>query len=258
MMLLSIKKIVKQTPLFKIVKIKQLRRKYNKWSFDDQKMLEFYRQFISNGDLCFDVGANVGNRTKILLKLGAKVIAVEPQIDCAQIIQRAYGNKRKLQVVQKALGEKDGEARIMISNQNVLSSLSNEWIQAVSVSGRFSKFKWEETQNVQITTLDRLIEQYGVPDFIKIDVEGFEYPVIKGLSQPVNILSLEFTPEIIDPTIKCIRHLHQLGDLQFNYSIGESMEFALDQWVSKRSIIKILDGYRDNHILFGDLYVRFL
>lgn len=221
-------------------------------------MLAFYAQFISKSDLCFDVGANIGNRTKIFLKLGAKVVAVEPQPECAQTIQLAYGNQRKLRVVQKALGEAEGEAQMMISHQNELSSFSSEWVQAVRTSGRFSHIEWIKTQNVQITTLDELIKQYGVPRFIKIDVEGFEYPVIKGLSKPVNCISLEFTPEIIESSIKCIEHLQQLGSVLLNYSIGESMQLALDQWVSSQAISEILNGFRDDHTIFGDLYIRFV
>jgi hypothetical protein len=74
-----------------------------------------------------------------------------------------------------------------------------------------------------MTTLDKLIEQFGIPSFIKIDVEGFEYEVIKGLSKPVKALSLEFTPEIIESTYKCINYLQQLGKINLNYSVFKTM-----------------------------------
>ncbi|MEN8172361.1 MAG: hypothetical protein ABFS03_05715, partial [Chloroflexota bacterium] len=52
------------------------------WTKHDQRMLGFYSQFIASNDLCFDVGANRGSRTKIFRQLGTRVVAVEPQAAC--------------------------------------------------------------------------------------------------------------------------------------------------------------------------------
>ena len=57
----------------------------------DREMLRFYSRFIHKGDLCFDVGAHMGNRTEIFLKLGANVIAVEPQEDCINQLREKIG-----------------------------------------------------------------------------------------------------------------------------------------------------------------------
>jgi hypothetical protein len=108
-----------------------------------------------------------------------------------------------------------------------------------------------------MTTLDRLIEQYMQPSFIKIDVEGFEHQVIKGLSQPVKTLSLEFTPEYIESTFKCIDHLQGLGDFRLNYSLSETMTWASKEWVTAQEMVGILSSFRDDNRLFGDVYVRF-
>jgi hypothetical protein len=162
-----------------------------------------------------------------------------------------------LVVVQKALGESEGEAEIMISNASTISSLSQEWVEAVQKSGRFGEYRWEARQPVQLTTLDRLIEQYGAPAFIKIDVEGFEYQVVQGLSRPVKALSLEFTPELLESAFKCIDHLQSLGEICLNYSLGESMSLASEEWMSPPEMKSRLSGFGDDHRLFGDVYVRF-
>lgn len=211
-----IKTIIKRPPQYGAIKWFRVEKESVAWTAHDQKMLEFYSQFISRGALCFDVGANRGNRVKIFLKLHENIVAIEPQNNCVKILRTGYGNNKRLTVVQKALGESEGEAEIMISNANSISSLSPEWVEAVRHSRRFSEYRWNMKQIVPLTTLDRLIEQYGTPSFIKIDVEGFEYQVIKGLSQPVKALSLEFTPEFIESTFKCIDHLQRLGDIELN------------------------------------------
>jgi FkbM family methyltransferase len=220
-------------------------------------MAQFYSNFVSPGTLCFDVGANVGNRVKIFLSLGARVVAVEPQEQCVKVLRHLYGKNRRLALVKKALGAKEGQAEIKISNANTISSMSPEWINAVRKSGRFSNYGWDTVAIVEVTTLDRLIEQYGIPSFVKIDVEGFEYEVVKGLSRPVKALSLEFTPEFIESTYNCIDHLRGLGKISLNYSRGESMQLALHEWVGVDEMMGFLSRFKDDHVIFGDVYVRF-
>lgn len=248
-----IKNFIKHSPLYGVIKWFRIRRSAVLWTAHDREMLKFYSQFISRGTLCFDVGANIGNRVKIFLKLQANVVAIEPQNDCVKTLRVGYGNNQHLTIVQKAIGESEGEAEIMISDANAISSLSPEWVEAVRKSGRFNEYSWNMKQIVPMTTLDGLIKQYGIPSFIKVDVEGFEYQVIKGLSQPVSALSLEFTPEFIESTFMCIDHLQRLGDIQLNYSLGETMQFVLAKWATPQEMVGILSNLRD----VGDMYVRF-
>ena len=151
----------------------------------------------------FDVGANVGNRTKILRKLGARVVAVEPQEACRAILKAHF--TEGVEIVEEALGEAEGETTMYVSNADTISSLSPEWIETVKRSGRFAQYSWNERRTVKLTTLDHLIARYGLPRFMKIDVEGYELEVLKGLTQPVEALSIEFTPERAATTFACPR-----------------------------------------------------
>jgi FkbM family methyltransferase len=252
-----LKQIIKRTFLYNILKTARAKKQLAQWTPHDQEMLEFYKSFLSPGEVCFDVGANIGNRVKILLKLGALVVAVEPQHECVMVLKAAFGRHPQFKLVAKALGEAEGHAQIMIGDANTISSLSKEWVTAVQKSGRFADHRWDIRQTVPMTTLDKLIAQYGTPAFMKIDVEGFEYEVIKGLTRPVKTLSLEFTPEFIESTFKCFEHLEQLGEIRLNYSVEESMQLALNRWVSRREMVEILSGFKNNHQIFGDVYLRF-
>lgn len=149
-----IKTIIKRSPQYGAIKWFRVEKESVAWTAHDQKMLEFYSQFISRGALCFDVGANRGNRVKIFLKLHENIVAIEPQNNCVKILRTGYGNNKRLTVVQKALGESEGEAEIMISNANSISSLSPEWVEAVRHSRRFSEYRWNMKQIVPLTTLD--------------------------------------------------------------------------------------------------------
>jgi len=219
-------------------------------------MKSFYGGFIARGDICYDIGANVGNRTEVFLELGARVIAVEPQRACIEALEKKFGKNPMLTIVSKALGEAEGEAELMVSSATTISSLSKQFVDSVRASGRFSEYRWDAKETVALTTFDRLIEDYGVPAFTKIDVEGFEADVVRGLSQPVGVVSFEFVPEYLKPALDSIGHLARLGAVRFNYSLGETMRLALDRWIPAGEIIAILELLPDRRV-FGDVYARF-
>lgn len=232
----------------------RLARRFRLWTDDDQRRLEFYRQFVTKGALVFDVGANIGNRAKVFARLGATVVAVEPQADCADFLDSAFRAVPNFRLVRKALGASVGRAELLVSEVDTLSSLSPEWVQSTKASGRFRNCTWNRTEWVQVDTLDGLISEYGRPDFVKIDVEGFEDQVLAGLSAPVAALSMEFTPEFIAGTWRCIGHLGRIGNFQYQLSLGESMTFSLSSWVTADELPKVLEGISPTD--FGDLYAR--
>lgn len=220
------------------------------------KRISFYSKLVNQGDLCFDVGANYGNRCEVFLKLGAKVIAFEPQPKPIIFLKRKFGNK--IVIVDKALGFRESKGNLYISSASTLTSMSEEWITQVK-RNRFKKADWNKRIEIEVTTLDLMIENYGVPDFCKIDVEGYELEVLKGLSQPVKIISFEFTiPEFYDRAVECINYLDNLGAILCNYSSGETMEFALMEWIKPEKFIPLFRDIVNQGIIDGDIYIKFI
>ncbi len=219
-----------------------------------RKRISFYSNFIAPGDLCYDVGANVGNRTDIFLRLGARVVAIEPQSECLKELKRKFGINPNVVLIQAGLDEVGSEyGTILKSKQSGISSMSEEWIKSVKMSGRFSNENWSEREQIPVSTLDALISKYGLPSFCKIDVEGYELKVIRGLSNPIRTISFEFTPEIMEPAVGAVKHLESMGPYQFNYSIGESMRLSLANWVDGQEIMSDLTSLK-NKTVFGDIY----
>lgn len=214
----------------------------------------FYRQFISQGDLCFDVGYS-GDKTDVFLGLGARVVAVEPQIQCAGILKNKFGHNPNCIIVDKALGASEGEGIMYLNDSDVLSSLSTEWIERMQESGRFQGTLWTNQISVPVTSLDRLIEQHGIPAFCKIDVEGYEWHVLQGLSRPLPALSIEFAEETIHNSVHCIHRLQELGDYEFNCVKGDNTSLELNQWVDTATICSHL-GQRTERFMWGDIYAR--
>jgi FkbM family methyltransferase len=216
--------------------------------------VKFYKQFLNPGDLCFDVGANIGNRTRVFLQLGANVVAVEPQSECVEMLKLRF--RDKIQIVKKALGQNDKEGVIYIGESSAMSSLSKEWIDSVS-KVRFKGKEWNRKEEVKITTLDRLIEQYGLPQFCKIDVEGYEEEVLKGLTKKIPYLSFEYAlPEKKVGIANCLRELSRIGNLECNFTLGEKMALELPRWVSKEELMGHLNAIPSPNP-YGDIYTRF-
>ena len=101
-----------------------------------------------------------------------------------------------------------------------------------------------------------MITEFGRPSFIKIDVVGFEYEVIQGLSEKVNNISLEFTPEYIDSTLASLNYLGNIYNYRANFIINDNMKFELDSFVSIKNVIDELLNYKNDSKLFGEVFLK--
>jgi FkbM family methyltransferase len=213
----------------------------------------FYAGLINKSDLVFDVGANVGQRSEIFSRLAAQVVAFEPQAECVKHLKSRFMFRRNVEIVQVALSEAEGEALLYESSAHDLSSMSPTFIE--NFGRKVFKETWDRKVPVQTRTLDQMIDLYGLPRFIKIDVEGWELSVLKGLSQPVPFLSFEFTPLIIDEAKKCVTRLNEVSaDYLYDYCLGEKLDFVLPEHVDyetfSRDVLPQLQGAAS----FGDIY----
>ena len=215
-----------------------------------------YGQFLGPGDLAFDVGAHVGDRTGCFAALGARVIAIEPQPDLAAWLRWQFAGKRRVTVLESALGAAPGRATLHLSRRTpTVTTLSQGWIERVQASAGFARVAWQDRQDVPVATLDALIARHGVPRFCKIDVEGFEAEVLRGLSQPLPALSLEYVPAAIEVALAAIGRLLELGPYRFNVTRGERLRRLWPEWRGGREIERWLAGRRAGEPS-GDVYAR--
>lgn len=215
----------------------------------------FYGQFVRPGDLVFDVGAHIGNRTAAFVELGARVVSVEPQATCVAELRKEFGSNAQVTIVPAGLAAEPGSQKMYTSSVSTLSSMSPEFIESLKSSGRFAEFSWQEGDEVQTTTLDVLVAEHGTPVFCKIDVEGFEEQVLAGLSTPIPMVSLEFVSERYEATARVIDQLERLGGYEYNLVVGEENTFKLPTWASAEELLATLGSMRDA-MLFGDIYAR--
>ena len=86
------------------------------------RVVNFYKSFIESNDLCFDVGANIGDRTAALLQIGARVVAFEPQPACVEKLKKRFSDKAI--IVQTAIGSKDDSAMLKLTRTSTIASLN--------------------------------------------------------------------------------------------------------------------------------------
>jgi FkbM family methyltransferase len=214
----------------------------------------FYAKLIKKSDLVFDVGANVGQRTAIFSNLAHLVVAFEPQVECVRHLKSRFRFARNVEIQPVALSDSEGEAIIYQSSSNTVSSMSEKFVDTVGKTV-FAEVNWDNRVTIQTKTLDQMIAIYGMPGFIKIDVEGFEINVLRGLSRPAPFLSFEFIPLAMDEVKKCLARLHEISnDYLYDYCLGEDLDFVLPRHVSYETFVNEVIPKLEMAETFGDIY----
>jgi FkbM family methyltransferase len=188
---------------------------------DREAEVRFYRRHLvglpPNG-LIFDVGANLGYKTGIFLRLGARVVAIDPDEHNQNALHQGFVRWRRrprVTVVGQAVSDADATATLWVTAPGAgVNTLSRKWVDVLGAdTQRFGAFVvYRDGRNVTTTTLARLMETYGEPFFIKIDVEGHEPSVIRGLRQRVPYLQFEVNlPEFRREGAECVELLAGLA-----------------------------------------------
>ena len=221
-------------------------------SFLKKKKSHDILKLLNSGDLFFDIGAHLGEKSKKILDKNLKIVMLEPLPQCVKQLKENFRNNKNVEILEKAVGRTSGNMTLEVnSKMPTISTMAKHW-----KIGRFSDQKWDQKISVEVITLDHLIKIYGLPNYIKIDVEGFELDVLLGLSQKAGIISFEFTSEFLDQSIKCLNHLKKIGYSEFNLSIGESRKFFFEWSNADNLILNLKNESKKNKLLWGDIYCK--
>lgn len=216
-----------------------------------------YGTFVGRGSLVFDVGAHLGDRTAAFSALGARVIALEPQPRVARWLRRLVGRRAGVEILEEAVGPAEGTARLAVSRRTpTVSTVSRLWRDRMPERNPgFEGVRWEDEIEVPMTTLDALVDRFGLPDFCKLDIEGFEAEALQGLSRTVPALSVEFVRGGLEVADACVARLETLGPYEYNAVAGEERSFVFPGWLTAGEVRAWLQEGADD-LPFGDLYAR--
>lgn len=214
---------------------------------DDQAL---YRSLIPAGSLCFDVGANIGAKSEALLLAGARVVAFEPSRQILSELHARCDSYPEWTVIEAALGSNAGVATLFTRRNHAQSSLAEDWEGVIDTS-----------YSVPVITLDSAIRHFGRPYFCKVDVEGWELEVFRGLSQAIPLISTEFhlRTDDIEKTRACLAHLKQLGSTHVNVTPAENAGFLFKNWMPLDEFLQWFPGDLHKSLpsdQYGDIFVR--
>lgn len=216
---------------------------------------QFYASIVKPGELVFDIGAHVGSRSSTLLKLGAKVVAVEPQPAFADFIESRFAGALT-GFERVAVGRTAGQIDLLISSRHpTVTSISSRFVETVKQSKGFSQVVWDRKVTVPMVTLDHLVSKYGMPAFCKIDVEGAEAEILYGLSKPIPLIAFEYIPAMPSVASNAIDRLMGIGNYRFNRVVGEQHRFVSDRWKSADELLVEL-SQMPPEAQSGDVYAR--
>lgn len=210
-----------------------------------EKELYFYQSFLSPCNLIFDIGANDGHKTEAFLKIAKQVVSCEPDAKNFKTLQVRFRHQRqRVMLKQIALGATKSEQTMYVHHPgsafNTLNSKFKQITEFDNLDRWNEKLKFTETIKVPVTTLDLLIQKYGQPYFIKIDVEGFELEVLKGLNDAVPYISIEclfpeFEAEFYEMQSLLLK---RFGNVSYNIAIDEKL--ILPSFLSSEEINSFL------------------
>lgn len=213
-----------------------------------------YARYLRGGDLAFDIGAHVGDRVASFRRLGARVVALEPQPLCQRVLRLLHGRDPSVVLVPAAAGEAGGRITLHVNRANpTVSTASTDFIAASAAAVGWEGQVWDQRIEVPVVTLDALIAAHGLPRFVKIDVEGHEPAVLRGLGHRLPALSFEFTTMQRTHAFDCLGRLAQLGDYRFDAALGESQQLVFGTPVGVARLRSWLSALPDD-ANSGDVY----
>ena len=220
------------------------------------RLMALYRPIIKPNQLVFDIGANDGTYSEVYAALGARVIAIEPNPALLQKIRMRCPSS--VTIVETAIGSKAGTAVLHMQSRegyDGTSTMSEEWIATAQQSPRWADAVWDREITVSVTTLEALRRQYGDPDYIKIDIEGYEEEALRGLSVQPPLLSLEYNIEALGALRRCLElPIMSAPERRFNYVTGYSSALASEGWLDRVALEAHLERLAPES--FGDVFVR--
>ena len=221
----GLKRFLHRTNLYP--RVRHYYRLVNRSARRERRVLRtFYRELVKPGDLCFDIGANVGQTTEALTACGARVIAVEPNPLCGPVLRWQFARNPNVTIMEKAVGAMVGTATLHLDGTASTASLRADW-----------PFANPSSRTVEVTTLDAMIEAFGRPKLCHVDVEGFETEVFKGLSQPIPIVYFELHRDELERAREVMARLASIGEIEsVNLTSLDNEGWLFERWLSEEEM----------------------
>lgn len=184
--------------------------------------------------LYFDIGANIGDYTNSLMEKNEydKIICVEANPNIIQKLKNRFFENNKIEIINKAVSSEKGFVDFYVCEScDVVSTCDIEWIN----QSRFSDNKTWSKFEIETISIDDLVNKYGIPEHIKIDVEGYELNVIKGMTKNYGSqIKFEWAEEKLNDIFEIIDYLSLIGYSKFSYILQDKYDEEPFEYFSKK------------------------
>lgn len=211
---------------------------------------KFYAKLIDKNELCFDIGANIGKKSKILLDIGARVVAFEPQKSCISKLTQLKSKYNNFHFESLALDNKVGKNILTLSNYSEIATLSSNFVNIY----KNKDINWIEEEEVKTITINKAIEQFGLPFYCKVDVEGYEFEILSTLKHKISLIEFEVVAGFQEKAIQIINILNRENTL-FNFTLNEQPYFKSKNWIKADEMVKVVHAFPKSS-LHANIFVK--
>lgn len=205
--------------------------------------------------LVFDIGANVGKTVSEFLQKSDRVVCFEPNPRLASSLRGKFEGSPVI-VDERGISNKNGIQTFKISNADTISTLSEDWI----TNSRFTNsYNWNNHVQIETVMLDSIVDEYGIPDYIKIDVEGHEFEVLTSFTKllPETTISFEWAEEQKSKIESTIHYLNKLGYNMFGFTESDKILFDDEvDWKEYKNFDLIESLTPERKEKWGMIYVK--
>jgi FkbM family methyltransferase len=205
--------------------------------------------------LIFDIGANIGKYSIVnYINNETTIIAVEASPKNFSILKENVKNYSNIIPLEFAVSKTKDFVTFYDSDVSTISTLNKDWL--TDEKSRFCNYTKYKEIDVKTITLDELIEKYGIPDLLKIDVESAEEEVVKTLTSKAKVLCFEWAAEWKESIVNTITYLESLGYSEFNIQNEDKYTYRPQEYNLISSDVKEIIMSSRNKIDWGMIWCK--
>lgn len=205
--------------------------------------------------LVFDIGANIGTMSEAFLDHGARVVAIEPNIALLPELRARCSNSPRLTILPIAISAAADIRKFFIPEWSGQSSLHEDWSNSPTPP---------TVTFVPCLPFSALVEAFGRPYYVKIDVEGHEFAVVEGIRELVPLISFEFhmDPVRAQEAVRVTKTYGALGNCEANVLLEGAEAMYFPEWLPptkfSSSFLELCSREQARASAFGHVFLRSL